>query len=82
MQNQTRAAPPPLCVTPAEAAKQLHIGRTRMYALLKSGEIPSIRVGRKILIPTRVLEAWLCKQLGQPPDGGDVHVEKTTAQSP
>ncbi len=82
MTIRSRGAPQPLCVTPSEAAQLLSVGRTKMYTLLKCGEIPSIRVGRKILIPIKELEAWLCKQLGQPPDGGDVHVEKTTAQSP
>ena len=59
MIEKTRAAPPPLCVTPAEAAQQLHIGRTQMYRMLKNGEVPSVRVGRKILIPIKELEAWL-----------------------
>ena len=59
MKGQFREAPPPLCITPIEAAQLLSIGRTKMYALLKSGEIPSVRVGRKILIPNSKLEAWL-----------------------
>ncbi len=59
MKATLRAAPSPLCVTPAEAAQQLHIGRTQMYRMLKSGEILSVRVGRRILIPTKELEAWL-----------------------
>lgn len=59
MKDPSGAASPPLCVTPTEAAKLLSIGRTKMYSLLKSGKIPSIRVGRKILIPTAELEAWL-----------------------
>ena len=59
MKASLRAAPPPLCVTPAEAAQQLHIGRTHMYRMLKKGEIPCVRVGRKILIPVKELEAWL-----------------------
>lgn len=73
MKNQSRAVPPLLCVTPAEAAQQLNIGRTKMYRILKNGEIPSIRVGRKILIPTKELEAWLHRRLtcSYKKEGGD-----------
>ena len=63
----------PLCVTPTEATRLLSVGRTKMYSLLKNGEIPSVRVGRKILIPTAELEAWLHRASTSPhhKGGGD-----------
>ena len=54
-----KAPPPPLTLTPTEAAKQLHISRTKMYALLRQNVIPHVRLGRKILIPTQALTEWL-----------------------
>ncbi|MBR4626092.1 MAG: helix-turn-helix domain-containing protein [Ruminococcus sp.] len=48
-----------LCLTPKEAADQLHISRSKLYQLLRENAIPSIRVGRKILIPTEELKRWL-----------------------
>jgi excisionase family DNA binding protein len=36
----------------------LPLGRTKMYALLQS-EIPSYRVGRKIMVRRQDVEAWL-----------------------
>jgi excisionase family DNA binding protein len=34
----------PLLVTPEQAAEALGIGRTRLYALLASGDLPSVKV--------------------------------------
>lgn len=40
-----------LTLTVEEAAEELRIGRTRMYALIASGEVPSVKVGgsRRVL---------------------------------
>jgi excisionase family DNA binding protein len=40
------------------AAERLSIGRTTMYALLKRGEITSIRIGRLRRIPTTALTTY------------------------
>ena len=52
----------PLTLNPTEAAHLLRIGRTKMYALLRQRVIPSVRLGRKILIPTQALTEWLQQQ--------------------
>ena len=54
--------PSQLCINPTEAAKQLHISRTKMYELLRQNVIPHVRLGRRILIPTKELERWLHEQ--------------------
>ena len=41
----------PLTLTVDEAGQLLRIGRNNMYRLVNSGQIQSIKVGRKILIP-------------------------------
>lgn len=51
--------PPPLAVSPAEAARLLGIGRTTFYALLKRGEIASFRQGARRLILVVELHRWL-----------------------
>lgn len=48
----------PLLLSPARAAKELGVGRDRVYALVRAGEIEHLSVGRKVLIPTWALEAW------------------------
>ncbi len=50
------------CLTPKEAARKLRISRTKMYQLLRQGDIPSVRIGRRILILEEELTNWLRKQ--------------------
>jgi excisionase family DNA binding protein len=42
-------------LTVEEALPFLPCGRNGAYAAIKSGQIPSLRVGRKIVIPTAAL---------------------------
>ncbi len=35
------------------------ISRSSFYAGCRNGEIPSIRVGRRLLVPTEAFELWL-----------------------
>lgn len=41
-----RVSPERTLLTVEEAAERLGIGRTRMFALVKSGEIESVQIGR------------------------------------
>jgi excisionase family DNA binding protein len=45
-------------LTVEEAAQRLSIGRTTMYALLKAGQINSVRIGRLRRIPAEALTAY------------------------
>lgn len=38
------------------AARLLGIGRTTMYGLLRSGEVTSVKLGRRTLVPDREIE--------------------------
>jgi excisionase family DNA binding protein len=49
----------PLLLTAKEVEATLHLGRTRTYALLRSGELPVLRVGRAIRVPRIALERWV-----------------------
>lgn len=46
-------------LTPIETAKLLRIGRGTVYEQLRIGAIPSIRMGRRILIPRAALMKML-----------------------
>ena len=48
-----------LTLTPEDAAKQLGVSKPTMYALCNRKDFPSVRVGRKIIIPLVALEKWL-----------------------
>lgn len=45
-----------LFVTPAEAAKMLSVSRSKLYVLLRAGEIPHRKIGSAIRIPVAFLE--------------------------
>lgn len=45
-------------LTVEAAAQRLSIGRTTMYALLKNGQINSVRIGRLRRIPADALTAY------------------------
>lgn len=48
-----------ILLKPIEAAELLGIGRTRIYEMLASGELPSIRIGRSIRVPVDALRKWV-----------------------
>lgn len=54
-----------LAVGPIEAAEMLSIKRTRIFALIKSGELRSFKSGKSRLIPTASLTAWVNEQLAE-----------------
>ena len=45
-----------------EVAKALRIARSRVYELISSGEIPSIRIGRSVKVSRKELDRWLEEQ--------------------
>lgn len=53
----TPAERPTLSV--AETAELLGISRWLVQQAVRDGSLPSVRVGRRILIPRRRLDAWL-----------------------
>lgn len=52
-----------LVYTVAEARQTLGISRGLMYEAIRTGTIPSVRIGRRILIPKAALERLLDKKL-------------------
>ncbi|HUY08376.1 MAG TPA: helix-turn-helix domain-containing protein [Candidatus Dormibacteraeota bacterium] len=57
-------------LTVEEAAVVLGIGRSGAYAAARIGDIPVIRVGRRLLVPRAALEALLAHPA--PPSGAPV----------
>jgi len=53
-------------ITVEETAKRLGIGRNSAYEATKRGDIPSIRIGRRILVPTKALDNLLASNVGKP----------------
>jgi excisionase family DNA binding protein len=60
MQNELKTAPPERrVVTLYEAAAILRISRGAAYAAAQRREIPTIRIGRRLLVPAAALERML-----------------------
>ena len=53
--------PQPLALSVSDAAKRLGIGRNSAYEAIKRGELPHLKVGRRVLIPVAALEALLAR---------------------
>lgn len=56
----------PLVLTVEEVAKVLRISRGSAYEAVRTGAIPSVRVGRVIRVPRHLLNSLL-----REPNGGD-----------
>ncbi|MQA78098.1 MAG: helix-turn-helix domain-containing protein [Streptosporangiales bacterium] len=55
----------PLLLNPEQAAQELGIGRTRTFALIASGELESVKIGRARRIPRAALEVYVGRLLAQ-----------------
>lgn len=51
----------PLCYTPEEAARALAVSRTRLYDLIRTRQIRSVKIGRSRLIPVATLRQYVEK---------------------
>jgi excisionase family DNA binding protein len=52
----------PLLLRVDEAAIVLGIGRTKVFEMLASGDLPAIRIGRCVRVPKDRLERWIDEQ--------------------
>lgn len=50
-----------IVLTVEEAAKRLKISRPSAYLAIERGEIPVIKIGRRILVPVAALERMLAE---------------------
>ncbi len=74
----------PLLVTPEVPFDMLNIKHAKGYQMIKSGELPSIKIGRSRRVPLARLRAWVdelvaaqCSDASTPdieaPDASDGH---------
>jgi excisionase family DNA binding protein len=58
-----------------QAAEVLGISRSAAYAAAKSGELPTIRIGRRFVVPTAELRRMLRIDVSESIDSEDEHQE-------
>jgi excisionase family DNA binding protein len=54
-----QAPPQRLTLTVEEAGQMLGVSRSYAYELVRQGELPCMRLGRRIVIPVRALDALI-----------------------
>ena len=59
MENPQDVAPKRLLLRVPEAAEQLGIGRTKVYQMISTGELPTIHIGRAVRISVSALQKWV-----------------------
>jgi excisionase family DNA binding protein len=59
MENPQEVAPQRLLLRIPEVAETLGIGRTKIYEMIATGELPTIRVGRAVRISVSTLQKWV-----------------------
>ncbi len=59
MESSQEGTPQRLLLRIPEAAETLGIGRTKIYELIATGELPTIRVGRAVRISVSTLQKWV-----------------------
>lgn len=66
---------------PNDLARELGLSRVRVYALIRAGVLPTVRVGGAIRIPRAAWDAWLKRRadeaLASLHDGTDSAHERT-----
>jgi excisionase family DNA binding protein len=50
-------------LTIEEATQRLRVGRTTVYLLMTSGELPSINIRRRRLIPASAVDSYIARKL-------------------
>lgn len=65
-----RGTPPGALLTTAEVMARTRLGHTMVYGLLRTGDLRSLKVGRRRLIPVEWLEEWLEAQKRAATSGG------------
>ena len=59
--KRTREEKASLTLTVEEAGRKVGLGRGAAYSAVRRGEIPSVRLGNRIVVPKEALERWLAE---------------------
>ena len=57
--------------SPKEVLEMIPISRNALYDAIRRREIPSVRIGKRILIPRLALERWLNGSVETPTSNGE-----------
>ncbi len=55
-QDETSGGPPRQWLSIAELATELGMSQMTLYRVIAAGEFPAVRIGRRLVVPARVLD--------------------------
>lgn len=58
---------PQILVTINEACQRLRIGRSTLYELIASGDVPAVKIGSRRLLPVAGLRAYVARLAAEQP---------------
>lgn len=47
---------------PEQVGQILGVGRTKLYSMVRQGELPVVRIGRLVRIPRAALDSWIAER--------------------
>lgn len=62
-----------LCLSAAEVSERTGLSLSSVRKLTRSGKIPHIKVGRRVLYPVTALEEWLSNNIAIPEESGETN---------
>lgn len=66
MSTATLETIPRMTISVAETAKTLGVSTKTVGDMLRNGELPAVRVGKRYLVPVRELQAWVSERASIP----------------
>ena len=54
-----------LLLSIAEAAEMLSVARSKAYAMVLSGELPAVRLGKSVRVPVRALNEYVERKIAE-----------------
>ena len=54
--------PQPMLLNVTQVAKMLSLGRTKVYELIATRQLPAVRFGRAVRVSSASLQRWIEKQ--------------------
>ena len=58
----------PLLLSPEQVATELSIGRTKVYDLICTGQLPSLKIGRSRRVPLTALRRFIEESIQRSPE--------------
>ncbi|NPV80699.1 MAG: helix-turn-helix domain-containing protein [Firmicutes bacterium] len=49
----------PLALTVKDVAHELQVSEWQVYELIRQGQLPHVKIGRRKIVPRKALEQWL-----------------------